>query len=237
MEANPKHEIVVCGVPFETEHEVEALKKLKDIGVTSVQIYTFWNRFEPEEQGRFDWSHYDREVELIAQAGLKYVPFILMGPRYGAPDWWLASPDHVGLVCLEHNKVNPIESIWSPRFRVEIRRVLKAFAAHYGPMNVLESVQPGICGDYGESIMPVHGNWPGAYHTHVGYWCGGDDARESYIAWLADRYGDVGTLNAAWRSCYGSLAEVEPLPASQGTVAHGPVRHARLVPGLDDGVH
>ena len=92
-------------------------------------------------------------------------------------------------------------------------RVLKAFAAHYGPMNVLESVQPGICGDYGESIMPVHGNWPGAYHTHVGYWCGGDDARESYIAWLADRYGDVwhaerSVAQLLWESGGG----VEPLP-------------------------
>ena len=29
------HEIVVCGVPFETEHEKEALRQLKDIGVIS----------------------------------------------------------------------------------------------------------------------------------------------------------------------------------------------------------
>ena len=43
-------------------------------------------------------------------------------------------------------------------------------------MDVLEAVMPGICGDYGESIMPVWGNWPGDYHTHLGYWCGGEDA-------------------------------------------------------------
>ena len=81
MEANPKHEIVVCGVPFETEHEVEALKKLKDIGVTSVQIYTFrTHEFQPEEQGRFDWSHYDREVELVAQAGAQVRALYPDGP-------------------------------------------------------------------------------------------------------------------------------------------------------------
>jgi hypothetical protein len=211
MHANAKHEIVVCGVPFESEHEVEALKTLKSIGVTSVQIYTFWNRFEPKEQGSFDWSFYDRQVELIDQAGLKYVPFIIMGPRYGAPDWWLEAPEHVGLTCLEHGKVNPIESIWNPHFRDEVQRVLQAFAEHYVPMNILESIQPGISGDYGESIMPVLGNWPGAYHTHAGYWCGGEDAKQSFSNWLQDRYGEVVKLNEAWRSCYHSLAEVEPL--------------------------
>lgn len=59
---------------------------------------------------------------------------------------------------------------------------LAAFAAHYGPWNVLESVQPGICGDYGEAIFPVLGNWPGDYHTHQGFWCGGEDAAASFRA-------------------------------------------------------
>ena len=204
------HEIVVCGVPFETEHEQEALRQLKDIGVTSVQIYTFWNRFEPEKRGGLDWSFYDREVELIQQAGLKYMPFILMGPRYAAPQWWLDSPAHVGLYCLEHGKYNPIESIWSPAFRAEISRVLEVFAAHYLPMGVLESVQPGICGDYGESIMPVVGNWPGAYHSHGGYWCAGEDAKQSLRGWLREKFGSARALNVAWRSHYRDLDEVEP---------------------------
>ncbi len=56
-------------------------------------------------------------------------------------------------------------------------------------MNVLESIQPGICGDYGEAIMPVRGNWPGDYHTHLGYWCGGVDAIASFRAWLMEKFG------------------------------------------------
>ena len=82
----------------------EALRRLKEYGVTSVQIYTFWKGFEPGGRGQFDWSFYDREVALLQDAGLKYVPFILMGPKYAAPQWWLASPEHVGLRCLEHDK-------------------------------------------------------------------------------------------------------------------------------------
>ena len=205
---NTQHEIVVCGVPFETEHELEALQQLKNLGVTSVQVYTFWKDFEPAGQGQFDWRHYDREVALIQQAGLKYVPFILMGPKYAAPQWWLDHPQHAGLHCLEHHKENPIESIWNPAFREQISRVLQAFADHYLPMNVLESIQPGICGDYGEAIMPVHGNWPGDYHTHRGYWCAGDDAIASFHTWLTARYHNAKSLNAAWRSHYKSIREV-----------------------------
>jgi hypothetical protein len=205
-----QHEIVVCGVPFETEHEQDALRQLKDLGVTSVQIYTFWKDFEPSGRGQFDWRHYDREVELIQKAGLKYVPFILMGPKYAVPQWWLDDPKHVGLYCLEHHKYNPIESIWNLAFRDEISRVLQSFAAHYLPMNVLESIQPGICGDYGEAIMPVHGNWPGDYHTHRGYWCAGEDAQASFKAWLTRKYQNAKTLNAAWRSHFRALKEVTP---------------------------
>lgn len=206
----PEHEIVVCGIPFGQNDEKDALQKARDCGITSVQIYTHWNLFEPNARSEFDWSFYDRQVDLIHAAGLKYVPFILMGPRYAAPGWWLASDQHQGLTCLEHHKVCPVESIWNKAFRIEIIRVLEAFSQHYCPMGVLESIQPGICGDYGEAIFPVTGNWPGFYHTHRGFWCSGEDARQNFKSWAESTYGTVGQLNAAWRVHLSSFAEVEP---------------------------
>lgn len=145
--------------------------------------------FEPEKRGEFDWSFYDREIRALQQAGLKFVPFLPLGPKYTVPEWWLRDPNHRGLVCLEHGKESPVESIWNPAFRAEMERVMAAFAAHYGPWNVLESVQPGICGDYGEAIFPVLGNWPGDYHTHQGFWCGGEDAAASFRAAMRKKYG------------------------------------------------
>ena len=169
----PRPEIVVCGIPFGNPIErVRAdLAAHKAHGITAVQTYTFWRDFEAAARGNFNWEKTDAKVRLIQEAGLKWVPFLLMGPKYAAPDWWLASPEHRGLKCIEHLKESKIESIWNPAFRTEISRVLDAFAAYYGPMNVIESIQPGICGDYGEAIFPVLGNWPGDYHTHKGYWC------------------------------------------------------------------
>lgn len=205
-------EVVVCGVPFDNPDVKSILKKMKKDGVTSVQIYMHWNRFEPNRRGVFDFSYYDKDVMLIKEAGLKFVPFILLGPRYAAPEWWLGDEKHRGLVCLEHHKCSPIESIWNQDFRKEVDRVLKAFAAHYLPMDILESIQPGICGDYGEAIMPVRGNWPGAYHTHPGMWCGGEDAIESFRAAMAEKYADIDSLNDAWRSNYKSFDDITTFP-------------------------
>ena len=203
-------EKVVCGVPFGRPCEKEALKAVKELGFTSVQIYTFWRDFEPGREGQFDWSKIDRDVALIKEAGLKYVPFLLMGPKYGAPEWWLADKRHIGLKCLEHNRESKIESIWNPAFHTQIERVCKAFAAHFMPMGVLESVQPGICGDYGEALYPAVGNWPGDYHTHRGMWVMDDHARADLRAGMRQQYGDIAALNAAWRTQYASFDDVAP---------------------------
>jgi hypothetical protein len=153
-------------------------------------------------------------VRAIQEAGLKYVPFLLIGPRYATPEWWMIDPRHVGLRCLEHNKPCPIESVWNPVFRDQVHRVLQAFAEHYLPWGVIESVQPGICGDYGEALFPALGNWPGSYHTHRGWWCAGDDARSNFRQYLKQQYSKVDALNRAWRSRFRSFAAVEPfLPA------------------------
>ena len=205
-------EIVVCGVPFDKgeEEAKKALAKLKADGVTAVQIYCHWNKFEPDTRGEFSFGYYDDMVRLIKEEGLKFVPFLLMGPRYSAPDWWLLEKGHKGLVCLEHGKECPVESIWNPAFREEISRVYRAFADHYLPWDVIESVQPGINGDYGEAIMPVVGNWPGAYHTHRGFWCGGEDAAASFREYLEKKFGGIEKLNQRWNAHYGSCEEVRP---------------------------
>lgn len=203
-------EQVINGIPFGTVHEADSLKRVRDLGITSVQIYTQWRSFEGGGRGNHDWSELDRHVEAIQNADLRYVPFLLMGPYYAAPDWWLISPDHVGLRCLEHGKDCPIESIWNASFYREIERVAQDFAAHFLSWDVIESVQPGICGDYGEAIFPVLGNWPGTYHTHRGYWCGGEDAAVSFRRWLEDRYATLDGINRAWRSQYSSLGDVRP---------------------------
>lgn len=203
-------ETVCCGVPFGTDQEKQALENLKECGVSAVQIYVYWNIIESERRGEFDWSFYDRQVKLIQNAGLKWVPFLIFGPGHALPEWWKDSAEHCGMTCLEHGVEGWVESVWNPLWRKELTRLLEAFAAHYLPWNVIESVQPGISGDYGEAIYPAIGNWPGMYHTHYGYWCADRYALASFSDTLEKKYGDIAALNLAWRSSYKDFDEVKP---------------------------
>lgn len=96
-----------------------------------------------------------------------------------------------------------------------VRAYLREFAAHYRPMGVIESVDLGITGDYGEAIYSVIGNWPGAYHSHLGYWCGDALAVADFRQVMRNLYpGGIAALNQAWGSHYASFDEVQPfLPA------------------------
>ncbi len=190
-----------CGLPDDDAQARELLALYERMGATSVQSYVEWKRIEPEH-GRFDWSFYDREVRLIQEFGLKWVPFIILGPWYITPAWFQESPDSHFAKCLEHHAESHVQSIWNPALPAHVERVMKAFADHYLGTHVLESVLLGISGDYGEAIYQAVGNWPLDYHTHCGYWCGDDYAVADYRKWLQNRFGTLDELNRRWSSAY-----------------------------------
>jgi hypothetical protein len=96
-----------------------------------------------------------------------------------------------------------------------VREYLRQFAEHYLAQNVLESINLGITGDYGEAIYSVIGNWPGEYHSHGGFWCGDELAEADFRRAMKERYaGNIGALNHVWKSRYRSYEELKPfLPA------------------------
>lgn len=85
------------------------------------------------------------------------------------PDFVRRDPEIVMLRCLEHGRASAIPSLWSPQMREYVREYLRRFTEHYLPLGVLESINLGITGDYGEAIYSVIGNWPGEYHSHGGF--------------------------------------------------------------------
>ncbi len=183
---------------------------LRSIGVTSIQTYIYWNKVE-KIPGTLDWSIYDEEVKLYQKHGLKWVPFIIFSPWYVTPEFVRQDPTITMLRCLEHGRDSSIPSIWSPRLRQYIEEYLTQFAAHFGPMGVLESVNIGISGDYGEAIYSVIGNWPGSYHTHSGYWCGDTLAEQDFRRHVQALYSTgITALNRAWRTNYDSFTDVRP---------------------------
>ena len=185
------------------------LELLHAIGVTSIESYLYWNKIE-KSPGVFDWSAYDREALKFKQHGIKWVPFVIVGPWYVTPEFVRQDPQITMLRCLEHGRDSKIPSIWSPRTREYYRTYLARFAEHFRPMGVFESVIIGISGDYGEAIYSVIGNWPGAYHSHDGYWCGDPLAEADFRKHAQELYpAGIAALNQAWKTNYAGFGDVK----------------------------
>lgn len=208
--ASQPMEVTVCTVSHTDKDAGERLELLKRMGVTSIQTYIYWNKVE-KERGRLDWSEYDADAALFKKHGIKWVPFIIAGPWYVTPEFVRRDPEIVMMRCLEHRRDSAIPSIWCPRLRDYVREYLRKFAEHYLPMDVLESINVGISGDYGEAIYSVLGNWPGEYHSHGGFWCGDALAVGGFRKTIVDLYErDLQALNGAWKSRYSSFEDVAP---------------------------
>ena len=209
-------EITIGGSITHRDKDADArLEASKRLGVTSVEIFVNWKEVE-KTPGVFDWSELDADVALYMKHGIKSVPFVTAGPWYATPEFVRKDPRIVMFRCLEHDRDSAIPSMWCERTREYFRGWLQALAAHYRPMGVIESVKLAITGDYGEAIYPVVGNWPGAYHSHPGYWCGDALAVADFRRAMRELYpGGIAALNQAWHAHYGSFDEVRPFPPAQ----------------------
>ena len=189
----------------------------KMLGVTSIESYVTWQTVEDAGEGQWDWRHWDRQVEVLERAGLKWAPLLVAGPAYATPRWFRESDRSAPYVCLEHGEASKIQSLWNPELRPWIERFIKAFADRYRDRGVIELVRLGTTGIYGETLYPTgvpNTDWiykiPGPFHNHTGWWAGDRFARKSFRETFQRRYGDVGKLNRAWGTSFASLEAVEP---------------------------
>jgi len=186
------------------EQLLRELPVQKFLGATSHETYVVWAACQAKKDV-WDFAHYDACVEAHRQAGLKWVPFVILGPAYTLPDWYYRSEERAGYRCLEHDQESDIQSLWAPKLAGRVEAYLAQFATRYRDRGVIESVLLGITGNYGEAIYPATGNdWTadrhGKYHTHPGMWCGDPQAVADFQRWLREKYGNLERLNAAWKS-------------------------------------
>ncbi len=187
---------------------------LRALSVTSVESYVDWAGVEPEE-GQWDWSKWDRQVDTLEAAGLKWVPFLLVGMPYATPMWFQNSAKSHYYECLEHGRKSCVQSLFNPHLPHTIDRYVAEFARQYRDRGIVESLLLGITGIYGESIYPAGpdgGGWTarlnGPYHNHMGWWAGDPLAVADFRQWLGKAYGTVAKLNAAWGTTFAEFASV-----------------------------
>jgi len=216
----PAQLVITAGADAQSPEGLpEALATLRNLlplaralGFNAVESYVKWN-FVERTPGVFDWSFYDAVVAEIEKAGLQWFPLLVVGSAYTLPDWYYASPDNIGFVCLEHRLGNDIQSIFCHRQDRYVQRFLQEFGRHYAGRKALLGVRLGPSGNYGEAQYPARGAWGyrgRPIHTHIGYWAGDRCAAPRFRAWLRRRYPDIQKLNVAWGDRFDSFEQIEP---------------------------
>lgn len=173
----------VCWYPDHWPRERWAydLRLMRDAGLECVRWGEgSWALMQPERE-RFDWTLVDDVLELCERHGLGV---ILGTPTYAAPAWLeeahpeiIARREH-GAPWYRHSR--RYYDYTQPAYRTACDAIVEALAQRYA----------------GDGRL-----W--AWQLDNEMWCHlgelwGDSARRAFQGWLAEKYGDVATLNDAW---------------------------------------
>ena len=182
------------GVCYYPEHWPERLwtedaARMIAAGLSVVRIGEFaWSRIEPEP-GRFDWGWLDRAITVLDDAGLG----VILGTPTATPPKWLVDrmPDMVAIdrqgrprgfgsrrhYCFSHLP-----------YRAEAVRITTLLAERYGQHPAVVAWQTD--------------NEYGCHDSVLSY---SPAARDAFRLWLAERYGTIEVLNAAWGNVFWSM--------------------------------
>jgi hypothetical protein len=100
---------------------------MREAGVDSVRLPLYWSQIQerPPTVADPDWSGFDREVKLAAEAEIRVMPFV-----WGSPDW--VAPQVIDL---------PVRSSWQ---RWGWTKLLREAARRYGPNGTFWEENPEL---------------------------------------------------------------------------------------------
>ncbi len=191
------------------------LASIKHHGFEFVHLAEFaWAFMEPEE-GRFDFEWLETSVRLAAEQGLKVV---LCTPSATPPAWLSRRHPEILMVDSRGRRMNHgsrEHATWSSGvYRHYVERVVTEMTARFGR-------NPAVWGWQIDNEISHYGR----VYSYA------EADRDRFRAWLQDRYGSIGRLNAAWGNSfwsqnYGDFAEID-IPNRDELVA-GINEHALL---------
>jgi beta-galactosidase len=190
-DASGPMQLGVCYYPEHWPDDIWAADAARMIasGLLRVRIGEFaWSRIEPEP-GRFSWGWLDRAIDTLHGAGLG----IILGTPTATPPKWLVDsmPDMVAI-----DRDGKSRGFGSRRhycfshagYRTEATRITRAVAERYGH-------HPGV-------VAWQTDNEYGCHDTVLSF---SEAACTGFRRWLADRYGSIEALNAAWGNVFWSM--------------------------------
>lgn len=203
----------VCYYPehWAEEHWADDARRMRELGLSRVRIGEFaWARIETA-RGALDWAWLDRAISTLAGAGLE----VILGTPTATPPRWLLDdmPDMLAVdaegrprrfgsrrhYCFSH-----------AGYRAECRRIVRAMAGRYGHHPAVVAWQ--VDNEYG------------CHDTVLSY---SEAARQAFRQWLANRYGHIRALNAAWGNVFWSMdyADFEQVDLPNLTVTEANPAH------------
>ncbi|WP_226689455.1 beta-galactosidase [Ruegeria arenilitoris] len=186
-----KPELGVCYYPEHWPEEMWATDaaQMVETGLSWVRIGEFaWSRMEPTPGDlQFDWL--DRAIEVLGAVGLK----VVLGTPTATPPRWMLE---------KHPDMLAVDAQGQPRkfgsrrhycfshqgYIAECARIVRLMGERYGRNPHVAAWQ--IDNEYG------------CHDTTVSY---SQPALREFQPWLADQYGSVDALNAAWGNVFWSM--------------------------------
>lgn len=189
----------------------EYCAQMKSVSVVASCDYLAWCLIE-KEPGKWDWSIYDRNEQVLHANGLAYNVFCWL---HFPPRWFMDTPEYVPYRCVEHDEPVQMTSLWAPGTLRIYERFYKQLAEHFGDR--IDFVRLAAPAEYGEIGYPSGmTNWlVKQEHVHPGFWCNDPFARQSFRATMKKRYGSISRLNQTWGTSFSSFDAIEFPPVAR----------------------
>jgi beta-galactosidase len=183
--------------------------RMRDFGVDLVRMMEFaWALIEPEK-GRFDFSPFDRAIEVLAKRG---IGVILGTPTATFPAWLLDEGEVLQVTKSGVRRdfgTRRMGCFNSPVYKEAASRVVRACAEHFGrDERVLGWQVDNELGHEGSDR------------------CVCDNCRAAWHAWLERRYGRVEAMNELWGNVFWGTSysrwDQVPVPRDQVSAHFNP---------------
>jgi beta-galactosidase len=187
-----RYDKFLFGVDYYPEHWDESLweqdaRRMRECGVNAIRIGEFaWALMEPEE-GRFDFSLFDRAIAIFAKHNIK----IILGTPTATPPKWLTHKYPEVLHVFPNGRAADDQSrrhycYNSPIYRRLSKRIVERMSAHY-------KTNPHVTGWQIDNEF-----------NNENPECFSESCRVAFRGWLKNKYGTLNSLNARWGTIFWS---------------------------------
>ena len=188
------------------------LKLIREAGLNAIRTNLYWSLAEPEE-GKLDLSTFDRLFDLADKNGLKVIATLY---QVCAPEWLFEKHPDSRYVSASGYAVDsgqhpdaagggyPGLCLDSQKVRDDMERYLRSLVEHY-------KGHPAIYAFdfiHEPTEEPIHAYFLDTWREMLYCYC--PHTEEKFRGWLANKYGSLEGLNAAWHRRYSRWQQVHP---------------------------